>query len=116
MKKLLLYISFTLLIINCFAQNNELDSLKELEKKLPENKQKVEILYQIGILYEHNNPTIAFEYYQKGYDIAQNLKNDTLIGLGLYNLGIYYLENRHLEKSLEMHRKAINIFKKTNFS
>ncbi len=105
------------LSITCFAlhaQENQVDSLNEL-LSTNHTYNKIKILNQIGDYYVVDSPALAFNYYSKTYDIARQLKNDTLLADSYKNMGFSklktndYLEaKKYLIQALDMYKKSVN--------
>ncbi len=81
MRKLLFYIFSTFLIIisslNIYSQNqdknNELDSLLDVLKRMPDNDDKVENLLEVTEIYFNSNSDSALKYAELALDLSQQI-------------------------------------------
>ena len=83
-------------IIFCFAQNKQIDSLRVLVSKTPDDSSKVILLIKLALAFYYIHPDSCYYYANKGLHIAQNIgyKNGEVDCIGLVgyiyvNLGDY---------------------------
>ena len=92
MKKLILIISYTLLLIQLsFAVNQKkIDSLNQIIKITKQDTVKIKTLLSIGDQYEYTNPDTALYFYQKALNLAKAKKEQKFIAKCLNYIGIIY--------------------------
>lgn len=70
------------------------------------------VYYNIGNLYQTNDYDKSLEYLEKGLEIAQQLKNTTLLARGYLNIGNIYNRKKNFSLALEYYTKSQPLFAK----
>ncbi len=73
MKKILLLLTFNIIILTCFTQNNTIDSLLTVLKTAKEDTTKVNVLNKLFLQYEFSDDVKAKEYLNKAMMLAQKI-------------------------------------------
>ena len=108
MKKILCILFLLTLTLTLFSQNEKIDSLKNELQRIPE-KEKVQILNELGKAFWGINPEKTIEYGTQALNLAKKLKDKKGEAQSLNNIGVanYYLGN--YEAALDFMKKALEI-------
>lgn len=63
----------------------------------------------------HSNYTQAIHYYYKALEVAEKIKDSSLLSLTNYNIGGIYLVQENYDKALEFHNRALLIREKKDW-
>ena len=97
-QKIFFNIFFIWLSALCFAQNNQLDSLKLVVSKSKDDISKVDNLLQLSKAYMSSSPQDAITYGIEARDLAQKLKYKAGTAFALKNIGmVYYNQTKYVE-------------------
>lgn len=109
LKKYILTIATLLISFIAISQNQrKIDSLLIVASKLPDNKEKVFILGEIGAKYRYNNPVKSEKYYVEALELSEKINYSSGIGNSTYNLGNYNLTIGNYDKALKYFEKFTN--------
>ena len=96
--KIFFYTYFIFLSSLCFAQNNEIDSLKIVISKSSEDTSKVNNLLQLSKAYMSSFPESAMSFGNEALHLAKKLNYKTGTAYALKNIGmVYYNQTRYVE-------------------
>ncbi len=113
MRLLILGIFFSinlLLVTFVYGQKEQIDSLEKVLSKTNSNREKYDLLINIGQHYEKQSPQTAMKYYRQALSLAERLNNDTLRANSLYNLAIAYDVSQKYKQAKELYRKSLRIY------
>ena len=97
---LILLIIFSAIEIN--AQNSiNIDSLKNVVEKMPNDSIKVAVFYKIAVGSYRTNPEQTYKFAKKSLKLAKELDIKTEIAKSFHILGIFYAERGDLRRALE---------------
>ncbi len=113
MKKLL-FILTMLLSVKCFAQTQELDSLKTLLQRERSDTSKVLLLTEISFRLFESNPDTAMQLALDALDISQRIGFKKGEARSYRRLGNIYYVAGNFSKSLELQLKALKISEEIN--
>ena len=107
----LVSVSYTL-----FAQDTNIDSLKNVLKSATADTIKIDILIQLSNYYCYSEPEEALEYTKKAYGIAKILNLPEQNFIILRNYGIIYTEKGQYVTARNYYKQSLNIAKQLNDS
>lgn len=110
MKKRFLIILFVLWFSNTFAQNSELDSLKNIFQNSSSDSIKIETLFQIGLLYENTTPNDALNYYRQALHLAIKNKNKHYEAEAIFNIAIIHDITEKYTIALQLYHKSLSMY------
>ena len=85
----ILFIVFSSILVN--AQNSKkTDSLEQVLETLPEGKERISILLELGIAFIYNNDKPSKQYLEEALHLSEKLDFRDKIMKSNFNLGIYY--------------------------
>ena len=119
MKKLLLFATFITLVLslNCFAQQNNIDSLLTLLKTTKEDTTKVKILNNLFLHYEFTDDEKAGEYLNKALSISQSIVPKGIAKKSLsttyIHLGYFEEDKGNYPEALKNYLHALEIKQET---
>ena len=96
-KTYIFIISFILSLCSVTAQNSEINQITNSFNKGQ-------------VILEENNFDPALIHFKAGLEKSKEIKSDSLIGLGNFYLGNYFLKKKEYSKSLEYYNTALVIF------
>ncbi len=100
---------FCLLFNLSFAQQSEIDSLKNLLSR-QDSTEKIKTYYALGLIYEQSLPDTALAFYQAGLKLSEETHSETLIAKGYNGIGnINFISGRYA-MALDYFFKALKIF------
>jgi len=109
-RQLILVFIFLLQSFYVLSQDNKIDSLKNILNN-KNNKEQVEVYFEIGELYSHNKDFVnSISYLSEGLKKAEKLKNDSLIALFNMELAAKYNYMEAVDKSFPHSLKALKYF------
>ncbi len=116
MKKILLLFACIYTVINCSAQQKQIDSLLNTLKQHPqEDTVRLNLLHNIAVAYQPVNPDEGIIKCNEGIDLARKLKNEIGVGNALSSKGIDYFYKGEYDSSLLTVKTALQIFEKQNY-
>ncbi|MDY0089070.1 MAG: tetratricopeptide repeat protein [Flavobacteriaceae bacterium] len=105
---------FSILFLFCFwsifAQNKEIDSLKQVLETSKNDIEKSQVLNQISDLYKTQNPTLMFDFANQALELSQKIKNRQEEATAYLNLGNSQIISGNYPKALEYFTNAKNTF------
>lgn len=103
-------ITFLLILFLSFSVFTQLN-LDSLERILPNKKGAVKVKLMSDLCWEYgvSNPKKAEKYGKQAVELAQKIKNDTLLGLAYNDLGTLFLRIGEFEKAKKYYSQAIEI-------
>ena len=109
--KLIAFLVFAFLVINVllYAQNNSIDSLKNLlHHPLPET-QRVTILNSLFKKYLFIDPSIALQYATESFDLSQKINFTQGTALAVVNIGVAYYYQGNYDKATDYFFRGLRI-------
>lgn len=108
LKKSIIIVLALLLNFSATSQNQKkIDSLLQVLKTLPDNKEKANTLERIARSYLYNSDKSG-QYYQKLLSLSEKIGYSSGIARGTYNLGSYNFSIGNYNKALEYYEKFTN--------
>src|SRR5574341_142187 len=71
-------------------------------------------LIDLGFLWQSRDWVRAGEYFERGYDLARSLEENTLIAQSLNHIGHWHAHGNKLHEALSDHQQALNLFRELN--
>lgn len=93
-----------------FAQNKEIDSLKQVLETSKNDIEKSQVLNQISDLYKTQSPTLMFDFANQALELSQKIKNRQEEATAYLNLGNSQIISGNYPKALEYFTYAKNTF------
>jgi len=105
---LTLFVMFSLLhVTNCFAQQNKIDSLKQVVAIAKQDTNKVKALYNLTIKYQRINLDTSLIYAEQSLKLAQKLNYGAGMAKAYNNIGLVYYNHSNYKASLKYWLKAL---------
>lgn len=105
---------FLLLGFQCAAQDNELDSLKQIIAVSADDSNKVNLLNKVGVQYYSSNASdSAFRYAWEAVDLATRLEFKRGLALSYSIIGNIYFDRGVYSESLKYNLRALQIREET---
>ena len=71
-------------------------------------------LIDLGFLWQSRDWVRAGQYFERGYDLARSLKENTLIAQSLTHIGHWHAHGGRLHEALSDHQQALELFRELN--
>lgn len=110
MKKIFIKILIIIISFPLYSQTIKIDSLENLLSLTQNDSAKVEIMYQIGLEYENNEPNIALTYYRQGLHLSIKNNFKPQEAEGLRNIAIIHDILEKYTSALNLYGKSLKIY------
>lgn len=103
-------ILFLVSFFGVFAQNKEIDSLKQILDTSKNDIEKTQILNQISDLYKSENPVLMMDFANQALELSQKTQNKHEEATAYMNLGNSQIISGNYPRALEYFTDAKNLF------
>ncbi len=107
---LILFVIFNLQIATSSAQQNQIDSLKQVIATAEQDTNQVRALYTLADIYQRINLDTSLIYAEQSLELALQLNYKIGTAMAYSNIGFIYVYQSNYDKTLKYWQKAIKIF------